>query len=64
MKILGLAKYGKSVRLVGTHNNLNEVQSVKLVELGVPEHLSFRWKVKPATRIKSFMQSACCDLRE
>ena len=48
-----LAKCGKTARLVGTRNNLNEAQSVKLVKLGAPESRLYREKLTPATRIKS-----------
>ncbi len=37
----------------GTHNNLNEVQSVKSAKLGAPECQLYWQKVKPAMRIKS-----------
>jgi len=44
---------GNPLAEVGTHDNFDEVQSVKSAKLGAPESRSNRGKVKPAMRIKS-----------
>jgi len=44
---------GNPLAEVGTHNNFDEVQSVKSAKLGAPELRLIRGKVTPAMRIKS-----------
>ena len=57
METLRLAKCGKSARLVGTHNNFDEVQSVKPAKLAAPEVVDSNSQERSTTTARSAMKT-------